>query len=58
MRQARDKWLCMLQVSFGPISWLIVGEIFPLAGGHLHLGLLCPVIFANFGALPTPRLDS
>ena len=22
----------MLQVSFGPISWLIVGEIFPLAG--------------------------
>jgi len=21
----------MLQVSFGPISWLIVGEVFPLA---------------------------
>lgn len=60
MSQARARprvqWHCVCaQVSFGPISWLIVGEIFPLAvrgqaaavatvtnfGSNFLVGLLC-----------------
>ena len=45
------------QVSFGPVSWLIVGEVFPLAVRSSGIALAS---FANFGsnflvslALPT-----
>jgi hypothetical protein len=48
---------CWLQISFGPISWLIVGEVFPLAVRSQAIALATFVNFAsNFGVslvLPT-----
>ena len=54
-----------MQVSFGPISWLIVGEVFPLAVRG-QAGALATV--TNFGSnflvcicrisLPCPTLQS
>lgn len=49
--------LLFVQISFGPISWLIVGEVFPLAVRSQAIALATFVNFAsNFGVslvLPT-----
>lgn len=37
---------CCAQISFGPISWIMVGEVFPLAVRGPAIGL---AVLLNFG---------
>ncbi len=51
--------LCVLQISFGPISWLMVGEIFPLAVRGQATALATLTNFgSNFGVRASTKLST
>ena len=54
MNSAISVMLMSVQVSFGPISWLIVGEVFPLAVRGQAAALATVTNFgSNFLASPS-----